>query len=142
MRETQIAATVICEVDKYHLQFRNGAKQRGAIGLTGLFGGKVKSKETSKKAACRELEEETNLTPSLEQLRQVDSFAIEETRKILGLFPRRAWLNVDVFQLLLERATPIDAKEGQLVTMTGEEIKDHMAALSPVARKFFEEFLP
>jgi 8-oxo-dGTP pyrophosphatase MutT (NUDIX family) len=144
MKEVDIAATIIQEVETYHFQLRDGAKQKGAIGLTGLFGGKMNPGEKPRDAAFREVAvEEARITPppKPEQFVPIDKFSYYETERWLKLFKRQTKYNVNVLQLILphDPRTRVEAKEGTLITLNGEkEVKLSRDSLSPVARRSME----
>jgi 8-oxo-dGTP pyrophosphatase MutT (NUDIX family) len=135
MRELSISMAMINQVDLYHLQRRNGSKAIGAAGLVGCFGGKVEDNESAKEAIARELPEETNLTISLADLRQLESFDVESDHQ---LEPVR--VHVKVFEVLLPYGQKVVAKEGELVSWDTEEIKANEAELTPATKEFFKRY--
>lgn len=146
MKERNIAAAVIHEVDKYYFQYRDGPKQKGALGKTGLFGGKLKPGESFREAAYREVvKEEVAITPepSPEQFRLLDQFKMVTTEKLLRIFRKKTLNNIEVFQLMLPFGSSVEAKEGTLIALRGEDqVVQADGAFSPIAkvamRRLFE----
>jgi ADP-ribose pyrophosphatase YjhB (NUDIX family) len=139
MKEVDVAVAFIQEVEKYYFQHRDGSEQSGAIGLTGLFGGKLKPGESFEQAIYREVvleEAEIYPPPAQEDFKQVDRFSVEDTEKVLKVFNRKVLINVRVHQLLLTPGSRVVAKEGTLVQLQGVgEVKQADEGLSPVAKK-------
>src|SRR3990167_10012229 len=110
MREIEIAMAMICQVDNYHLQFRDGHRKIGAAGLVGWFGGKINLGEDPRETIARELSEETSLAFHPERFRHIDSISVVSDHNL-----EPVQIRAQVFEILLPLKPQVDAKEGQLV---------------------------
>ena len=135
MREMDISMAMICQIDSFHLQRRNGPKRIGAAGLVGCFGGKVEQGETPKEVIIREIPEETSISIVSGDTRQIDSFSVESDFQHQPIK-----INATVFEIILPYGTEVVAKEGELVSWTPKEIKEHESQLTPATREFFSRY--
>ena len=135
MLKMEVAMAMLCQIDKYHLQLRDGDKKIGAVGMIGFFGGKVESGEEPRTTISRELAEETNLKLSAESFRYLDSVLVLSDYKL-----KPVQVKAKVFEVLLPFGIVVEAKEGQLVTWTQEEILENLNQLTPATNAFFEGY--
>src|SRR5689334_14171467 len=101
MKDRELVVSVINKVDRYYFQYRDGAQQKGAIGLTGCFGGKLKKNEIPQDGIHREVaREETEIFPPVHptDFFQTDRFSVEATEPWLKLLKRKVTWDVRVFQ--------------------------------------------
>jgi len=125
---------VVNQVDKYHLQLRDGDPIIGAVGKIGCFGGKVDKSEigNEKQTVARELAEETNLVLKPEDFRYLNTVEVESDHQLEPVL-----VQAKVYQVLIPYGFEVIAKEGQLVSWTGKEIREHMDELTPATKAFF-----
>lgn len=135
MRQVNVAMAMIVQNGRYHLQKRTGPKEIGAAGLIGCFGGKINHGESALQAITRELPEETNISVKSEELNQLDEFQVESDHR-----HEAVQVNVTVFELVLPDEFAVEAKEGELVSWTKQQIQDNQDQLTPATKQHFRKF--
>lgn len=120
----------------WHLQLRDGDAKIGCVGLIGGFGGKIEAGEEPLLAICRELSEETSLTPSADQLRSlgtievVSDYQLEQTK-----------VTAHTFHLVVSPEVKVVAREGTLTSIPKSEAHAHLHRMTPGTRACFEQLL-
>ena len=134
MKQLNVAAIVITRGDNYFMQYRSGDPSIGAAGLIGFFGGKVEN-ETTEAAARREIAEETTLNLSssttLDKLCEVTVSSDYKNEPIT--------IHMTFFGFELLPGETIQAKEGQMISMTKQEAITQLSRLTPATRAYFEK---
>lgn len=136
MRQVDIAVLLIKQGNNYLLQHRNGDPKIGAAGTYGCFGGKIDKNEEPKAAAIREIAEETNLN--------IDHAHVKELGKVRVNSDHRneaVTVGADVFLVEIDPTENVEAKEGELITLSADEVKDNIKKLSTVTRATFQELI-
>lgn len=125
---------IIRRGDTFILQRRPLDPNIGAAGLIGCFGGKKEKDESDEAAAYRELLEELDIHTdhSTIKLTYMTHVSVESDYQ-----QSVAIVNAAIFELILEESTDVQAKEGELVVMTLEDIKRDIASLTPATREAF-----
>jgi len=136
MREIEVSMALIWQVDRCHLQRRLPRKELGAAGLVGCFGGQKRAKETPRETLARELKEETTLRYNPDSFHKVGEVSVVSDRDLQPVL-----VNANVFSVLLPEGTEIEAKEGQLVTWTLEQVVENQSELTPATEACFKEIL-
>lgn len=136
MREVVIALSLIEQGDEFLLQLRGDNPVIGGAGLIGCFGGKLEEGEDPRKAACREIGEETSHFGKEEDFEplgtvQVISDHKMETVKVLG----------HVFRLSLPDTTVLEAKEGDLVRLGRDQVSKYLDKMTTGTKACFEQFI-
>lgn len=136
MRQVDIAVLLIKQGNTYLLQHRTGDPKIGAAGTFGCFGGKINQGEKPKAAAIREVSEETNLIISHIRVKElgkvkVDSDHQNEAVKVVA----------DVFEVIVNPAEKVEAKEGELIVLSANELKRQFNKLSAVTQAAFKELI-
>jgi ADP-ribose pyrophosphatase YjhB (NUDIX family) len=134
MRQVNIALGLIKQGDNYLLQFRNGDPKIGAAGLIGCFGGKIADDEKPKKAVWREIKEETSLRPKQSDFNFLGIVKVESDHQL-----EPVKVHARAYEITTAQDTAIKALEGELITMTKQEILQRKAELTPATRALFEE---
>lgn len=136
MRRVDVALGLIQQNDRYHLQLRNHKASSGANNLIGCFGGKIEDKETPEQAVCRELSEETSLNPKeedIELLGTIDVISDYKTEQVN--------IRGHVFKISLDRDVQIQAIEGELVSITANDIPEVMPRMTVGTEACFKQFV-
>lgn len=136
MREMTIVFCLIEQDGKWHLQLRDGDPKIGAAGLIGGFGGKIEPNEDPLEAICRELNEETSLTPTTDQMTKLGLVEVVSDHQ---LEPVKVLAHT--YHLLLESGMEVFASEGQLVTLLKSETHKHLHRMTPGTRACFEQHI-
>lgn len=132
MKHYEIVATLVEQGDSYCFELRTGASN-GAIGLLGFFGGKIEAGETEREAACREVREESNLSPQPEDLEPIGELNVVSDRD-----NETITVHAQLFKLRVDPKIQVEATIGEAVTMTQQQVKSKLDGFSPVARAYFE----
>lgn len=134
MKQLKVAAVIITQGDNYFMQHRIGDPGIGAAGRIGFFGGKIEN-ETAERAACREIAEETTLVlPNTAPLKVLCEVVVASDYK-----NKPVTVNMTFFGFELPRNETMQAKEGQMVTMTKQEAMAQLNRLTPATRAYFEK---
>jgi 8-oxo-dGTP pyrophosphatase MutT (NUDIX family) len=136
VRELDVSIVVIGQGDTFLLQKRGDDPQIGAAGLIGAFGGKIEVDETPRAAGCRELSEETNLTPQEDQLRELGKYAVVSDHKLEDVH-----VNISAFQYDIDSSIEVAANEGTVVSFTKDEAMNNLEAMTPATRTCFETII-
>jgi 8-oxo-dGTP pyrophosphatase MutT (NUDIX family) len=134
MRKLTIVMGVIQQGEHYLLQLRNGEAKIGAAGLIGFFGGKIEPDEDPAKAICRELGEETNLSPKTHEVRLLGNVKVTSDHK---LEPVEVYAHI--FHIPIDPNIIVEALEGELVKLGLAEALEKLHLMTPGTRAYFEE---
>lgn len=135
MRELIIALGLIQQGDNYLLQLRDGDPKIGAAGLIGCFGGKIEDGESPAEAICRELAEETSLTPMLEDAEELGLVEVISDHQLEPVQVKGHSFRIVIGEKLLE------AKEGKVVTIHQSNIGERLNEMTPGTRAVFKAFI-
>jgi 8-oxo-dGTP pyrophosphatase MutT (NUDIX family) len=116
--------------DVYFLQLRTGANQSGAIGKIGTFGGEIEDGEQAVEAACRELAEESTLVVEAGRMKFVAELNVESEK-----YGKPATVHAMVYEVVITDERDIDAREGELVRLSFEELREQELGLSPALKE-------
>lgn len=136
MREIEVSIGFIQQNDTYLLQRRVGDRSKGASGLIGAFGGQVEQQESPLEAVCRELREETSLSPSTEDFKYLGDVEVISDRD-----HNPVKIMAHAFSLVVDPKTSVKALEGEIVRYSREEAGQESEGLTPATRAAFEKFL-
>lgn len=136
MRQVNIALGLIRQGDNYLLQFRNGDPKIGAAGLIGCFGGKIAEHEKPKRTAWREIKEETSLKPKQSDFNFLGTVKVESDHQL-----EPVKVHAQAYEIIADAEALVEALEGELVSMTKQEVIQRKAELTPATRALFEEIL-
>ena len=131
MKHYEVVATLIDQGDNYCFELRVGASN-GDYGLLGFFGGSVEEGEELLEAACREVREESNLTPQpddLEFIREVDVISDRDNQTIT--------VHGRIYRLKVDPSFKVEARVGEAVVIPKDKVQQ-LDTFSPLARAFFE----
>lgn len=118
------------------MQLRNGPNQLGVLGLIGAFGGKIEADEKPEEAARREVNEETNLGLTEDDLRQLGEVEVISELEGVPITVRSR-----VFVADIDQDADIEASEGTLVSLTREEALERLEELTPATRAAFKDLM-
>lgn len=136
MSAVVIVMGLVVQGDRYHLQLRNGAKQVGALDLIGCFGGKVEPDETHEQAICRELIEESNISVTPSEIEYVGSVDVQSDRHGIPVA-----VHSKIYKVTLPLDFRVKANEGELITLTDQEVRSSLHKLTPATRACFEQLI-
>ncbi len=136
MRRVEIAMCLIRQNGCYLLQMRNGAQQVGGLNKVGCFGGKVEPGEAPEQAICREVAEESTLT-----LRTDEVTRLGEVDVVSDAHNEPIAVHAIVYVADIGDDVSVEAREGELVTMTTQEVLAHIDTLTPATRAVFEQII-
>lgn len=136
MQHVEIVMALIKQGDNYLLQLRNGKDQVGALNFIGCFGGKIEVGETPETAICREVAEETTLQPAPEKLEFIGEVTVDSERH-----GEPITAHARIYQITVPPSIVVQAKEGELVTMTKVVVQANMEQLTPATRACFTELI-
>lgn len=136
MRRLEIALCVIRQGGSYLLQFRNGDPKIGGAGLVGFFGGKINEGEEALFAVCRELSEETSLTPRAEDIRELGRVEVISDHQL-----EEVQVFAHVFHLPVDEALGVTAHEGELIRWVHNEALENRHRMTTGTRAIFEQIL-
>lgn len=126
-----IVMTLVRQGDKLHLQRRTGKKQSGAIGKIGTFGGEIENGETELAAAQRELAEESSVAVQQDQFLYLGELNVQSEK-----YGKPATVHAAVYEIDVAEDIAVEAREGELVTLSVKELRDtDKAQLSPALRE-------
>lgn len=131
-----IALGLLKRGNYYFLQLRNGSNQAGGLGYMGCFGGQLEPGESPLLAACRELAEETSFAPTVEQGKKIG-----EVQVISERHGKEITVHASIFEFDIDHNEVIDAKEGELVAMTIQDIHNSLERLTPATRACFTKLI-
>jgi 8-oxo-dGTP pyrophosphatase MutT (NUDIX family) len=120
----------------YLLQRRPNNPEIGAAGLIGAFGGRRELGESSVEAVCREMNEETSLSPSPEDFSYLGSVEVVAYKQDEPLH-----ISAEVFKISIKQDEAVEAREGKIVRLTADEAINSINHLTPATRAAFEELL-
>ena len=135
MRAMKIALAVLQQGDDYLLQKRGNIPKIGGANLIGLFGGKIED-ETPLQAVCREVAEETNMSPKPEDAThwgEVDVTSDHNLEKVV--------VNAQIFHIKVAKDFEFKAKEGELVKMTKEQAMKQLDSMTPGTAACFRQLV-
>lgn len=130
----EVVLVLLRQGDTYYLQLRNGAKQSGALGFVGGFGGAIEPGETPEEAACRETAEESSV--------HLEPNALELLGEVSVLSEKHgvpSTVHAIIYCAEVSESEEITALEGELVKMSLAELRDNIQLLSPVLRACVNE---
>jgi len=133
MRKLQIALVLIEQEGKYLLQLRGSDPKIGGAGLIGCFGGKIEPNETPEQAARRELGEETSFDATSHEFTHLGEVQVHSDHQLEPVH-----VTAQVYRLLLDEVAKIEAKEGELVHIVADEVKNYLEKMTTGARACFE----
>ena len=136
MRQLDVSICVIRQGEQYLLQKRGDDPRIGAAGLIGAFGGKIEPNETPIAAACRELGEETTLTPTPDNLVELGRFAVISDHRLEAVT-----VNTFAFLFEVDMAITVAASEGEITSFTLSEAMANLGAMTPATRTCFETII-
>ena len=136
MRTIEVSIGLIEQDGTYLLQRRVGDPSKGAIGLIGAFGGKVEKGESPVEAVCRELSEETTLSPTTEDFKLLGNVEVVSDR---DLEPVK--IMAHAFRLVIAPSQPVAAREGEIVRFNRKEAEENSEHLTPATRAAFEHYM-
>lgn len=120
----------------YLLQLRNGKKQAGGLGLIGCFGGQIEADEDALTAVCREVAEESSFAPHKSQAQYFGEVNVTSERH-----DQPITVHAKIYLFELDSSVKVAAKEGELVTMTADELRTSYARLTPAMKSCFDELI-
>lgn len=132
-----IAMAALRQGDTYLLQLRNGDPAIGAVGLIGFYGGKIKAGEPVIRAVCREIGEETTLVLDPSLGREAGTVIVDSDMK-----GRAIRVQAHVIEFEVEKELAVESREGELVRMTEEELRQYSARLTPATLEYFKSIKP
>lgn len=136
MRQLEVGIVLIHQGERYLLQLRGDDPAKGAAGLVGCFGGKLKPGETAHAAACREIAEETSLVPTIEELEPIGVIEVISDHRL-----EEVRVRATLFRLSVKETIEVMAKEGSIVGMKKEEALSNLDHLTPATRACFETLI-
>lgn len=136
MRTIEIAMAMLRQNDAYLLQRRPDSRRIGAAGLIGCFGGHREPKETYLQAVVRELGEETNLALPARRYTCIGSVNVPSDRDLNPVN-----IHAEVFSADVPAALQVEAKDGELVTMTLAQMRGAAHLLTQATRACLEELM-
>jgi 8-oxo-dGTP pyrophosphatase MutT (NUDIX family) len=126
----EIVMVLVRLEDVYFLQLRTGANQSGALGKIGTFGGEIESGESAIDAACRELAEESTLVVDQSRLKFVGELSVNSEK-----YGKPATVHAMVYEVVITNEHDIEAREGGLVRLSLEELREQQSRLSPALKE-------
>jgi len=136
MKHFEIGMGLIRQGEAYLLQLRNGEQQAGALNLIGCFGGQIEPDETPAQAVCREVAEESSLSPRPEELKYLGEVSVDSERHGQAIT-----VHSSVYLIKVPWRTVVEAKEGELIKMTSAEVRAHPDKMTPATRACFEQLI-
>lgn len=136
MRKVVIAMSLIEQGGNYLLQLRAGDPKIGAVGLIGCYGGQIEDGEQPLQTVCRELAEETTLTPALEDFEEVGLIRVISDH---NLEPVK--IKAHLFRIAISEDVRIGSNDGVLVSFTMNEAGQRLNEMTPATRAAFEEYV-
>jgi 8-oxo-dGTP pyrophosphatase MutT (NUDIX family) len=136
VRQLVIAFCVIEQDGKWHLQLRDGDPKIGCVGLIGGFGGKIEEGEDPLLAICRELSEETSLTPSADEFKKLGIVEVISEYQF-----QQIPVLAHTYHLFVEPSQIIDAREGELIAFPKAHADNHLDRMTPGTRACFERYI-
>jgi ADP-ribose pyrophosphatase YjhB (NUDIX family) len=136
MQHFKIVMALIEQGNNYLLQLRNGQQQAGGLNLVGCFGGQIEDGETPEQALIREVAEESSLHLQTADLEHIGTVRVRSER-------HNKPITVDalIYRTMIPRPTKVEAREGELVLWTEEEVRYKLAKLTPATRACFEQLI-
>lgn len=136
MRELEVSIGIIQQGDDYLLQQRPNNPAIGAAGLIGAYGGMIEAGETPLEAVCRELSEETSLSPVPEDFKHLGTVEVTADR---NNEPVR--IMATVFRMIIAPGSEVISNDGRLVRMTRTETDAAGHRLTPATKAAFEQLI-
>lgn len=132
----EVALVLLQQAGLYHLQLRNGAQQSGALGFIGGFGGAIEPGETAAEAGCRETAEESSVVVSPQELELLGEVSVMSEKH-----GKPSTVHATIFRVQVPADQVIEAREGELVSMSLDDMRAKQQSLSPVLRACVNELL-
>ena len=120
--------------DSYLLQQRGYDPNIGAAGLIGFFGGKIEQDESPLAAVCREISEETTLVLDADRGRYLGSVVVPS-----DMYKQPIEVHASVFGFNVDPVIRAVAKEGDMITMSAEELRAADARLTPATLAWLKQ---
>lgn len=139
MAMVNVIKVVICLVSRgnvFYFQHRNFKPEKGGADSIGCFGGAIENSESPETTSCREVAEETSLTPKLRDIECIGNVQVIADKNL-----RQVGIDAKVYQLDLSTNINFKAKEGQLVKMNLGEIQQNLERLTPATKKAFKDYI-
>jgi 8-oxo-dGTP pyrophosphatase MutT (NUDIX family) len=136
MRHLNIAMGLLKQGDRYLLQLRNGSNQTGKLQFIGCFGGQIEPGEAALQAACREVAEESTFVPNPSAAHLLGEVNVHSERHNQPIT-----VTATIYQFDIPHDQIVEAKEGELVTMTKAEVYQNLHRLTPGTKACFKELL-
>lgn len=135
MRQMKIVLAVLKQGDNYLLQKRGNIKKIGGANLIGWFGGKIED-ETPLEAICREVAEETTYVPSPKEAKYLGEVDVTSDHNLEDVV-----VNAKVFEFIIDPKTKVEAKEGELATVTHDEAMKQLEQMTTGTAATFRQLL-
>lgn len=135
MQQLNIALAVLKQGDKYLLQRHSDTRKVDKSNSIGWFGGKNES-ETSVEAVCREVAEETTLTPKPEDATLLGHVEVTSDHVVEGVV-----INAAVFKIDVDPKVDVKAREGELIALTHEEALKQLSEMTVSTAATFRQLL-
>lgn len=136
MRKLIVALGLIEQGDNYLMQLRGTNPMIGGAGLIGCFGGKVEASESPKDAACREINEETNLKLKTNDLGLLGEVSVASDHRMETIK-----VKAYIFEIQIGSEILIEATEGELVTIQKKDAHKYLDKMTTGTRACFEQFI-
>lgn len=131
-----IAICILKQNNSYLLQRREFAREKGAIGLIGCFGGKIEPGEQESDAICREINEETSLLTmpaDFEYVGRVDVVSDHNLRTVS--------VSAAIFLLRIPPIQNVVANDGRLLRLPKRDASATLGQMTTATRAAFEQFV-
>lgn len=135
MRQMKIVLAVLKQGDNYLLQKRGNIKKIGGANLMGWFGGKIED-ETPLEAICREVAEETTYAPIPKEAKYLGEVDVTSDHNLEDVV-----VNAQVFEFIIDPKTKVEAKEGELATVTHDEAMKQLEQMTTGTAATFRQLL-
>lgn len=136
MRHLKIVMAVIEQNGTFHLQYRNGDKKIGAAGLVGCFGGKIEQNESNLEAVCREVAEETNLTPIIDDMHNIGKVDVMSDNNL-----KPVAIEGHIFRYMIDKNVIVQAKEGILMSYTLDQVRENLDKMTSGTKACFIDLI-
>lgn len=136
MENLRVSIGIIEQGGEYFLQRRGNNPVIGAAGLIGAFGGKIEPNEKPIEAVCREIAEETSLTPEMDDFIYLGNVEVISDIRNLPIK-----IDAHVYQLTIDLDLEVIAREGEVVRLTAIEVLERSELLTPATKAAFEQFI-
>lgn len=136
MEEVEVAMALICQGSDFILQHRIDDRRSEVAGKIGMFGGKVEFGETHGRAVMREISEETTLTPVVRDFTMIGNVEVE-----FGAETDKLRVKASVHRLEVPREVIIEAQEGSIVRIAGDQAHTLVDQMTPATREAFNKYI-